>query len=284
MIGYSNSLGVYLLNPYIYGTGTSYLLDTYSAAAAYSLRQLKTGVTNVVRVRRSGDNAESDFTATEITDGTLTTWTGANDGFVVTLYDQVGSSNVTQSTAANQPKLVSSGVLLVDGNGNPKATFDGTNDYVTTASGFMSNTETDIWCFNVSPSDELGIVKDPGGATWGWRLQSATGPNWDTCEVIQGATLQGNNSTPITSASKLLVGQYKRASNVTLWINGSQVANDISVLNIDLRTATGLIEMGRDAGKTALLMDFQETIFFYTDESANRTSIESDINTHYSIY
>jgi hypothetical protein len=28
----------------------SYLLDDYTAAAAYSLRQLKTGVTNVVRV------------------------------------------------------------------------------------------------------------------------------------------------------------------------------------------------------------------------------------------
>ena len=55
-----------------------YLLDTYSAAAAYSLRQLKKGVTYVVRIRRSGDLAESDFTAAEITDGTLLSWVTAS--------------------------------------------------------------------------------------------------------------------------------------------------------------------------------------------------------------
>ena len=33
-------------------TGSSFLLDTYTgAAAAYSLRQLRTGVTSVIRVR-----------------------------------------------------------------------------------------------------------------------------------------------------------------------------------------------------------------------------------------
>jgi hypothetical protein len=40
---------MFIVNPYIYASGPP--LDDYSAAAAYSLRQLKTGVTNVVRVR-----------------------------------------------------------------------------------------------------------------------------------------------------------------------------------------------------------------------------------------
>ena len=36
----------------------NYLLDIYpGAAAAYSLRQIRTGVTNVVRVRRDNDDA-----------------------------------------------------------------------------------------------------------------------------------------------------------------------------------------------------------------------------------
>ena len=83
-----------------------YLLDTYSAAAAYSLRQLKTGVTNVVRVRRS-DNAESDFTADEITDGTLTTWTGANDGFVTTLYEQSGSGIPNKAAFITEENVLS---------------------------------------------------------------------------------------------------------------------------------------------------------------------------------
>ena len=80
---------IFLVNPQTFSS-TSYLLDTYSAAAAYSLRQLKTGVTNVVRVRRSGDLAESDFTADEVSDGTLLSWVTASGTFgnVVTWYDQ----------------------------------------------------------------------------------------------------------------------------------------------------------------------------------------------------
>lgn len=53
------------------------LLDQYpNAAAAYSLRALSTATVDsaVVKVRRSSDNTEQDFSAAEITDGTLTTF------------------------------------------------------------------------------------------------------------------------------------------------------------------------------------------------------------------
>jgi len=51
------------------------LLDNYAgAAAAYSLRKLARNTTSVVRVRRSSDNAEKDFTAGEAANGTLTDW------------------------------------------------------------------------------------------------------------------------------------------------------------------------------------------------------------------
>jgi hypothetical protein len=104
------------------------LLDAYSgAAAAYSLRQLQSGLYPVVRVRRSSDNTESDFTATQITDGTLTTFCGAGNGFVRTWYDQSGNGrNATQTTTANQPQIVSSGVL-VQTNSKPALDFNGTS-------------------------------------------------------------------------------------------------------------------------------------------------------------
>ena len=96
------------------------LLDEYpNAAAAYSLRELSNASVGsaVVRVRRSSDNAEQDFTATEITDGTLTTFTGANDGFVATWYDQSGNGvDVLQSSASLQPRLVFNGVIELENN------------------------------------------------------------------------------------------------------------------------------------------------------------------------
>ena len=65
------------------------LLDL-APAAAYSLRSLDADADpNVVNIRRSSDNATSDFTASEVSDGTLTSWVGAgNDGYVTTWYDQ----------------------------------------------------------------------------------------------------------------------------------------------------------------------------------------------------
>ena len=45
------------------------------AAAAYSLRYVSSSYSgNVVRVRRSSDDTEQDFTPTEITDGSLLDW------------------------------------------------------------------------------------------------------------------------------------------------------------------------------------------------------------------
>jgi hypothetical protein len=91
------------------------LLDQYGgAAASYSLRNLSIYNTSpVVRVRRSSDNTEQDFTAAQVTDGTLTTFCGAGDGFVRTWYDQSGNvRDATQTNTALQPTIVSSGLLL----------------------------------------------------------------------------------------------------------------------------------------------------------------------------
>ena len=91
---------------------SSLLLDTYSgAAAAYSLRRLITVYTgSLIRVRRSSDNTEQNIGFDS--DGNLDTvalsaFVGSGSGFVTTWYDQSGNSrNVTQTTAANQPRIV----------------------------------------------------------------------------------------------------------------------------------------------------------------------------------
>ena len=108
------------------------LLDAVpGAAAAYSLRQLSNAYTGpVVTVRRSSDDAEADFKASEIDDGTLAAFCGAGDGFVKTWHDQSGSGNdASQGTAASQPKIVDSGSLVTEG-GKATVDFDGTNDYL----------------------------------------------------------------------------------------------------------------------------------------------------------
>jgi hypothetical protein len=108
-----------------------FLLDQFGgAAAAYSLRRLSSYTGDAVRVRRSNDSAEEDFTPEEIANGTLTAWTGANDGFVQTWYDQSGNSrHGTQTTSTAQPKIVSSGALILESS-RPFLEFDGSNHFI----------------------------------------------------------------------------------------------------------------------------------------------------------
>jgi len=99
-------------------SSASLILDTYTTAVAvYSLRRMRTAYAgDCIRVRRSSDNVEQNFGFVNngLDTVALLAFTGANSGFVVTCFDQSGNGyNATQATAANQPRIVSAGVLDV---------------------------------------------------------------------------------------------------------------------------------------------------------------------------
>lgn len=110
-----------ILNPFRFGSSApaAPLLDTYgSALCAYSVRKLRTaygGYCMKVTTSAAG-NATQDigFDGSGNLDATaLLAFIGANDGTIATWYDQSGNGlDVTQATIANQPKIVSAGVLV----------------------------------------------------------------------------------------------------------------------------------------------------------------------------
>ena len=115
----------------IYSSGEAEPSPYESAVAVYALTALIGSNPTVVRLRRSSDNAESDFLASEIESGAALSWvgTGATDnGCIVTWYDQTPSNNhATQTSAAAQPKLIESGQLVtIDGSSYVR--FDGIDD------------------------------------------------------------------------------------------------------------------------------------------------------------
>jgi len=89
------------------------VLDVYTGAVvAFSLRRLSGAYSGAaVRVCRSSDNVEQDigFDASgNLNESALTSFIGANSGFVTTWYDQSGASrDMTQSIAANQCGVIS---------------------------------------------------------------------------------------------------------------------------------------------------------------------------------
>jgi len=281
---------MFIINPYIFGSGTSYLLDTYSATAAYSLRQLKTGVTSVVRVRRSSDNAESDFTATEISDGTLASWSTGTDSFVVTWYDQSGNGyNQTQSTAGSQPKLVSSGSVLAL-NSVSAIQFDGSNDYLTRGTS-LNEIHGNDWSYSSVANNE---ANNGNGMVWSNRASS--GSNFGCHARVDRRTNKihtlidtgAANTTYTTLATDNTNSQRLNTFFLDSSDNGEAFLNGVSQSTATLPTALtsgGNFDIGRQAlGGSYLNGYIQEVIIFGSDQSANRTAIESDINTYYSIY
>lgn len=110
------------------------ILDVLNSSAAYSLRKLRTAYAgNAIRVRRSSDNTEANigFTANgDLDTVALLAFVGGSNAFVTTWYDQSGNGrHATQTTAANQPKIVASGVVITEG-GRPLISFDGLTQFL----------------------------------------------------------------------------------------------------------------------------------------------------------
>ncbi len=108
-----------------------------TTTAAYALR-IPAGSTYsgpLIRVRRSSDNAESDFSAVIFPDVSGNRWIDtvallafvtSGGGFVTTWYDQSGNGrHATQASLLSQPRIVTAGVLDTS-NGRPTLVFSGT--------------------------------------------------------------------------------------------------------------------------------------------------------------
>jgi len=263
------------------------LLDYYpGAAAAYSLRNLTGNNISVVRVRRDNDNAEADFTATQVSDGSLAAWVGAgNNGFVRTWYDQSGNGNdATQVTAASQPKIVSSGTLVIE-NGNAALNFDGADDYLDFYGSFVNST------FGPANGKTAICVSKDAGITGQRNRTIFIGASTLTkfSFICQTSALFDFSFNGYAQRVSIAFNVQQQFLAFAYQVNTQQTA----YLN---STATGTNNFGGtwNNADTAEISNanqnqyhngtIQEIILYPSDQSANRTAIEANINAHYSIY
>jgi SPP1 family predicted phage head-tail adaptor len=260
------------------------LLDLYpSAATAYSLRKLRTAYTgSAIRVRRSSDNTEQDigFVGNDLDTTALTTFCGAGNGFVTTWYDQSGNANnATQTTQASQPQIVSSGVIVLI-NTKPGLSFNG--------SSYRFNLPT--ISFSLNSISVIGVIKSNNLASNGFAFA-----NPDSNRIYLGFILSsisyfgyGNSATSFNLGASTT---NQELHELYSGINSNAYKNANSSTQITSSTAN---ENGADIsigsyGRVGTLANFyngniQEIIFYTTNQSSNRTGIESNINTHYAIY
>lgn len=256
------------------------LLDTYSgASAAYSLRRLSSTYTgNLIRVRRSSDNAEQNigYDSNNVLDtASLLTFCGAGNGFVTTWYDQSGNANnATNSTAIAQPQIVSSGAMILI-NGKPSVQFDGSNDLLNLGSVITAGASSfnSFVAKRAASGDNFWALSEKDAT--GYLLGSISNTYYYQPKTTQ---YQASSATDTTTNQLLITGQ-NNAGTMSIFKNGSTITSTAS----NLTYSPTIDSVGRYSGLFSKC-NIQETIFYNTNQSTNRTGIESNINTFYTIY
>ena len=253
------------------------LLDLYpNAAAAYSVRKLRNAYTgSAIRVRRSSDNTESDigFTALGNLDTTsLTSFCGSGDGFVTTWYDQSGNSyNATQTTAANQPQIVSSGSVLTNA-GKPCLQLDAINDSLGTTLNIVRPYSIYAQFLQFNDSSTRMISSSDNSYN---SLISSSRPNntvYTGGNVVDSAYASGNQNV-IVSLIESTTASSKFFYNSNNIASPSAPSSDWGILCFGVgrfnETANGQIK---------------ESIVWASDQSSNNTGIQTNMNLYYGIY
>lgn len=253
------------------------LLDQYpGAAAAYSLRALNSAYTGaLIRVRRANDSAESDIFATYsgyLDTVALKNFCAGTDCFVRTWYDQsTNTRNATQTTAAQQPQIISGGNLYYV-NGKPSINANTSFRRLLTAANISFTAYYASIVSNVTGQFSIYAHLIGFGTTPFNQFYRTTG-DW---RYFSGSDF----ATNVTFASgQRLLSFADDNTNTIIYLNGvsnTTIAATPDFTNQDMRLF-GYTNQGM-AG------DIQEVIFYTSDQTSNRTGIESNINSFYNIY
>jgi hypothetical protein len=233
------------------------VFDIVNGTAGFATVKLRTAYAGAcLRIRRTGGSpGEQDigFSGTALDTASLLSYVGANDGFVVTWYDQSGNGfDMAIATAPLQPQLVSGGSLITTIGGKPSLDFDGTDDYLQTGVAMSSlvtagaGTIMSVFNADTLPSPAGFVYDDP--ATWadslgflGAHVAGGVSPeriiayNWDGSADLASATIAAGTSA-------IHVWRHT-AGTLYSYLNSSTAAN--STASGNTTDLTGVLRVGR---------------------------------------
>jgi hypothetical protein len=265
---------------------TGLLAQYPGAAAAYSLRQLTTAYTgSAIKVRRTNlDEMDIGFDAFGNLDTSALlafTGTGAlNNGFITTWYDQSGNArNATQTTALNQPQIVSAGSVILE---NSKSTIS----FLSGLSGLdfstFSGSSVTMFMIVKAKNDPALTDADSGFVSFGVGGAASHYPYRDG--VIYDESFSNSRKTvgnPTTTLAQLnLYNVLSKSAEWTARLNTTQIFTTSS----NIVTINSSPKIGSKNALYGMNNFISELILYPSDQSTNRTGIETNINDFYSIY
>jgi len=212
-----------------------------------------------------------------------TTATAGGSGFVSIWYDQSGNGNdLSQVTVANQPRIVNNGDL--ETKGNKVSIYSVSSDLLTRASLAFGNYPFNLSVFSVS-YNEVALAN---ASVFSTNTPLAGAGIQHFCDrrtqkrntILYGATVVNTYDLSVQrdDSNQRLLSLFMNASTnaTSAFDNGN--AGTAGTVTGGIHTETAFNVLGTSSS------GIQELIIYKADNSANRTGIESNINSYYSIY
>jgi hypothetical protein len=286
--------GQIYIDSYRFAAAGDSLLDEYpSTAAAYSLRKLRTAYTGdcmVVRRSSNNDTLIIGFSGGYLDTVSLKNFCSGTDCFVRRWFDQSGEGrDATQTTSANQPQVISSG-QLIRFNGNPCISIIDNSSAITqhlVVPVWHTASAANVWSFAVfgnAANTNSSVLLNSSPLDKGFLLyNSLTTYGFRGFTVRNNITYGPSNIAATVGVTYLRVDQANR-SNINIWANNTAGTSSADG-NVDFTLPNfywiGNIDASANVQNNIRVI---EMIFYNTDQSTNRTSIQTNINNFYSIY
>jgi hypothetical protein len=272
-----------------------YILDNVSntnLVGAWSMRQLKSGITYANNIRRNSDNSTVDigFSSGDYNTNALSSHVSSNSGFVTAWYDQSGNSRtLSQATNANQPRIVNAGTNDVI---NSKVTnyYNGTSSSLVTStliSGLVNNNNLSIFLVYQKFTSVYATIVNQGKNAAYFHFGLATGPNPNNTLRWRNSNADydyGSNTN--TLSDKQVISIINIGASSECFRNGISIGTTANGIMANSVVTGNELAIGRRAGDASefLNANLSEIIIFTRNLSTiERQTIERNMGTYYGI-